>query len=798
MRHPRIRTIAAGVCAAGLAMGAAARNASAASIFTVTNTDDAGPGSFRQAILDANAAPGADGIQFNILGAGAHTIFVLNALPAIIESVLIDGYSQPGSAWNSDPVGDNAVIQVELLGNGTDGLTITGGSTIVQGLALYGFQTAIALSGQSNNLIQGNFIGTDATGAVTFGNVSGVTITGTTGLDRVGDNYPAARNVISGNSSAGVVVSGCDGKKILGNLIGSDPTGSSAAGNGVGIQISASFNLQVGGDAADRNLISGNFANGLELTDGSGNLIGNNFVGTDATGTHALGNGGWGIRVTGLAENFALVQNVISGNSGDGIELSFGTANHGSVLDSIVENLVGTDALGTGPIGNGGAGIRVEAADTLHITSNTIAFNRVGVWRTLPNIYATVAINTNSIHSNHGLGIVLGGIEAIQPNTDLSPSKAWNFPIVTSVTPGAAATTIQGVYSGWPNTTVTLEFFSNPSCAVRFPGDFDEGQTFLGSSIIATDATGVFPFSIDVPVVLTDERVTATATARVYGFAPQGFPEPAYHTSEFSQRLPFSISPRSGTGGGSEPVSIHGTNFVGAATVSIGGQLIGDPVLVGPQQFDGISPALPAGAAYDVVVTNPGAAQSTLRMGWVADFLDVFPSDPVHDYVVALAVNGITGGVGGGNYGVGSAVLRQQMAVFLLKSKHGICYLPPPCTGVFADVPCPGGFADWIEALAAEGITGGCGGGSFCPAAPVRRDQMAAFLLKAEHGAAYVPPACTGAFADVACPSLFADWIEQLASEGVTAGCGGGNYCPLTQNTRGQMAVFLVKTFGLP
>ena len=93
------------------------------------------------------------------------------------------------------------------------------------------------------------------------------------------------------------------------------------------------------------------------------------------------------------------------------------------------------------------------------------------------------------------------------------------------------------------------------------------------------------------------------------------------------------------------------------------------------------------------------------------------------------------------------------MAVFLLKSKYGVCYVPPPCTGVFPDVPCPSNFAPWIEALAAEGITGGCGGGNYCPTNPVRRDQMAVFLLKAKHGSTYVPPACSGDFADVPCPS---------------------------------------------
>ena len=72
---------------------------------------------------------------------------------------------------------------------------------------------------------------------------------------------------------------------------------------------------------------------------------------------------------------------------------------------------------------------------------------------------------------------------------------------------------------------------------------------------------------------------------------------------------------------------------------------------------------------------------------------------------------------------------------------------------------------------------------------------MAVFLLKAKHGSGYTPPVCAGLFNDVACPSPFADWIEQLASEGITGGCGASNYCPSNPNTRGQMAVFLTKTF---
>jgi len=87
----------------------------------------------------------------------------------------------------------------------------------------------------------------------------------------------------------------------------------------------------------------------------------------------------------------------------------------------------------------------------------------------------------------------------------------------------------------------------------------------------------------------------------------------------------------------------------------------------------------------------------------------------------------------------------------------------------------------------------------YCPNNPVTRDQMAVFLLATLEGALFTPPPCSGVFGDVACPGGFAvDWIEELAARGITAGCGGGNYCPTNPVTRAEMAVFLVKTFSLP
>jgi hypothetical protein len=118
---------------------------------------------------------------------------------------------------------------------------------------------------------------------------------------------------------------------------------------------------------------------------------------------------------------------------------------------------------------------------------------------------------------------------------------------------------------------------------------------------------------------------------------------------------------------------------------------------------------------------------------------------------------------------------------------------------MFTDVPASLSTADWIERLATEGITAGCGGGNYCPNASVTRAQMAVFLLRAEHGSAYTPPAATGTvFTDVPASLSTADWIEQLVAEGITSGCGGGNYCPGNAVTRAQMAVFLVRTFNLP
>ena len=182
-----------------------------------------------------------------------------------------------------------------------------------------------------------------------------------------------------------------------------------------------------------------------------------------------------------------------------------------------------------------------------------------------------------------------------------------------------------------------------------------------------------------------------------------------------------------------------------------------------------------------------------------ASFADVPDSHQFYSFIETIFHHDVTGGCGGPTYCPGNPALRKQMAVFLLKARYTAAYIPPAATGIFADVPQADPFAPWVEDLYNRSITAGCSAVplNYCPNDAVLRQQMAVFLLRTLEGSAYAPPACTQVFNDVPCPSPFANWIEELADRGITIGCGGGNFCPTLPNTRGQMAVFLTRTFGL-
>ena len=409
---------------------------------------------------------------------------------------------------------------------------------------------------------------------------------------------------------------------------------------------------------------------------------------------------------------------------------------------------------------------------------------------------------------------------SVDPNDDMTmwtiqeycdATDSWGVRVVELVapppaTPSAAAPNVASA----GQTSVLVDVTGTSSAGSGF---FDPGAGFPGrlhasvsggvtvNAVTYTDPTSI---TLDLnttgasngPVVVTITNPDGQSVSTGTGFVTIGPLGPV--------PIVDAITPTSGPSSGGTAVTLTGTDFLSGASVTIGGVPATGVVVTPGTTADGTIPALVAGKLHDVALRNADNQSATLLGGWFADFLDVPQGDNFLDYVEKLIRNGITAGCGGGYYCRNASTTRAQMAVFLLKSKLGSGYSPPACTGhVFTDVPCTGGIFDpWIEDLADRGITAGCGGGLYCPASPVTRAQMAVFLLKTDLGSNHTPPACAGnVFDDVPCTGgIFDPWIEDLADRGITAGCSGSPalYCPGSPTTRGQMAVFLVKTFGLP
>jgi hypothetical protein len=740
-----------------LVMGLCSISASAAT-FTVTNTNDSGPGSLRQAILDANGAMGADTIAFNVSGTGCDgsgvcTIAPTTALPVIISPVLIDGYTQPGSSSNTLAQGAlNTVLKIVLSGvgiAGQTGLSIAqnGGGSTIRGLVVNGgFNYGILSSLSNGNTVRGCFIGVNAAGTATSPNATG--LSAELGSDfTVGGPSPSDRNLVSGQSENNILFFNSADSTIEGNLIGTDISGAAALGPTInGLQANTNTQIRanvVGG--ASIGMYLGTIADAI-----TGLAVHGNWVGTDVKETADIGNLAIGVLVNS--------RNITVGgvDPGEGNVIAF----------------------------NDGPGVFVNY-DFANITGNTIRGNSI-----YSNGEGAIPPGTSTlgIDLGNGPGIGVGGLT---PNdlhdTDTGPNLNQNFPILTSAVSAGGNTTVHGRFNSSPSSVFSIDFYVNDACVGR-PQDYLEGKQYVGTAPLMTDGGGDASIDVLLPGVTLQAGQTVTATAT----------DANGNTSEFSQRIVVSSNPRSGNAG-AFPITLTGFHFLPGATATVGGLPATNVAVTDYNTINLTTPSLPAGSLNDITVTNTDTSAGTLPNGWIVNFLDVPESHQFNSFVTTLVRNEITVGVGGGNYGVAQNTLRQQMAVFLLKAKKGICYVPPPCnTPVFSDVPCSSNFAPWINELVAEGITGGCGGGLYCPTNAVNRQQMAVFLLKTLEGSAYTPPACDMAtFTDVPCSSNFAPWIYELVARNITAGCGGGNYCPLTAANRGQMATFLVKTFGL-
>jgi hypothetical protein len=595
------------VIVAAALLFAALQTAAQAATFSVTNTNDTGSGSLRQAILDANANAGSDTINFNIAGGGIKTITPTGALPEITEGVTIDGYSQPGATANTLAVGNDAVILIELnLVNDASlfGLKVSGGATTIRGLAINRGGQGITLEGTGGSNVEGCFIGTDAGGTQDLGNATGVYVGAPNST--IGGTSPAQRNIISGNDNAGVYFFTGTGQLVQGNYIGTDKNGTAAIGGGEGVggvSVDGNAGVTIGGASADArnvisgngstgilirstapcivrgnyigtnatgaaalrnfgnggihisnsnqnfiggttpgagNLISGNAADGILIAGGSTNTVQGNFIGTNAAGTAAIGND-LGVSITGASHDnlvggtTAAARNVISGNLGAGVVINVAANNFNN---SVQGNFIGTQANGTTALGNGTPGVAVISGVNQKIggtsagAGNVIAFNNSGVLVAGAASTGT-AILGNRIHDNVKLGIDLfsGGFGdfggEVTPNDpgdgDTGPNNLQNYPVLTSMISSGEATSIAGTLNSMASTTYRLEFFANNSAD---PSGFGEGESFIGTTNVTTDANGNASFNVNVLLVAAGQRVTATAT------------DPNGNTSEFSAVFP--------------------------------------------------------------------------------------------------------------------------------------------------------------------------------------------------------------------------------------------------------------------
>ena len=610
--------------------------------------------------------------------------------------------------------------------------------------------------------------------------------------------------VFNGGFSYTFRLSGANAK-VQGCFIGTNAAGSAAVANDRGVYSSGLGPITVGGAApADRNLISGNGAQDVWAENSNNVTIQGNLIGTDVSGAVALSPSG-GIVLSPVRAGGVIRGNVVAGTASSGVTIGSGSdTEFGTIVEG---NFIGTDVTGTVDLGNAFNGISIA---TRQVTvggigpgeGNVIAFNGVaGVFVGYGGVSGPRQnpIRGNSIHSNHanpsfsanpGIDLAGGSGGGFTLNDlgdgDIGGNDLQNFPLISSAVPSGGSTTVQGTLNSQASTTFDIDFYSNLACVGR-PQGFLEGRTFLGSTQVTTNGSGNATINVVLPVAIAaGSPVTATAT------------DPDGNTSEFSQRIVVASNPGSGAPTGA-PITLSGFTFLPGATVTVGGLPATGVNVASYNQITATTPSLAPGSLNNVTVTNTDGSAGTLPNGWIADFLDVPGGHQFYTFVTTLVRNAITVGVGGGNYGTSQDTLRQQMAVFLLKAKNGVCYAPPPCSAqVFDDVPCSSGFAPWINELVAQGITGGCGGNNYCPTNPVLRQQMAVLLLRTFEEPGYAPPACTVAtFADVPCSSNFSPWIYELVARNITAGCGGGNYCPALTANRGQMATFLVKTFNL-
>lgn len=494
--------------------------------YSVTTAADSGAGSLRQAILENNALGGGL-IAFNLGSAGVQTIAPNTQLPELTKPVSIDGYTQPGASRNTLAVGNNAALLIELngtnAGGGANGLALNTGYACIRGLVINRFAGAGVLHNgavASHNWINGNFIGTNASGTATLPNGYGVWIFmgshNVIGTDNDGLNDPAERNLLSGNTLGnGVGVAfqaGATGNLIAGNYIGTSAAGTMALPNTYGVfGIEGAHGNMIGGaTAAARNVISGNQGVGIRLDTVNNTIIQGNYIGMAANGMAALSNQ--------VGPHGPLTP-------GDGI-----------TLQKCSGTIVGGTTAGAGNI------IAFNAASGISLLDNSLTNRIVG----------------NASFANGGLALDIGGngVTGNDPGDgDAAQNNGQNFPVLNVATSTAISGMLdsQPAHSAYP---VRLEFFANAACDVS---GFGEGETYLGFLTLAAPGSFTFNYS----PVAGRPFITATATDN-HG-----------NTSEFSPCL---IIANTGNGTNVSPPLPPGSPQITFANVNMPGYTNATPI----------------------------------------------------------------------------------------------------------------------------------------------------------------------------------------------------------------------------
>jgi len=469
-----------------------AASVSKATVFVVNTTADSGAGSLRQAILSANAqiVTGATAcaphrIEFNIAGVGPHAIRPLSALPTVLITITFDGFTQPGSVINSALQGNNSVLKIELDGTfagASDGLlfstTVPGGgpgcsgnASVVRGLVINRFQGA--------------------------------------GIRNESPCVPPLFCQVGG-------------LRIVGNFIGTDVTGSNALGNGFaaspspGIMFGANSTRSIVGDEVfvdggvvtqqNRNVISANALDGIYLGSLPGresaldHRIRNNTIGLNAAGTVALPNGRHGIFADVGSDATKIEDNLISGNSADGVRL----------LANVAPGYMSRNGVGIGengvPLGNGGDGIYIGGASKAMSIGGRYPGSAFGA--NIANnggagVYmadSAIVDMTASVANNAGLEFDLappGATANDDLDADSGPNALLNYPVITSATRDMVTGigTITGTLNTTPGTSTTVNFYFNDSCDASGHGG---SETFLNAGVTVTltpDAQGNVSFN---------------------------------------------------------------------------------------------------------------------------------------------------------------------------------------------------------------------------------------------------------------------------------------------------------------